>query len=310
MDLNQVTPTSLNHLVGNQTVRLQCAVALDSACIDNERFPHSVLLGPPGVGKSTLAQVIAHEMAVPFHEVLGQTLRTPSDLNNLLLQAEDKAIVHIDEIHEAPSSIQTALYMALDKRQIFVRGSLAVTALPIADFTLLCSTTEEHDLLQPLRDRMKLTLRFDYYSEEELARVASMRATALGLSVDESIYPLIAARSRGTPRLALRLLQAAHRCSRAEGRSQIVPEDFARAVELEGIDSLGLGFLEQKYLRSLVDGPRRVNVLASGLGVPTRTLTSVQEPFLIRAGLVDKDDQSRRVLTAKGREHLALNNSE
>jgi len=296
--------------VGNQTVRLQCAVALDSACIDNERFPHSVLLGPPGVGKSTLAQVIAHEMAVPFHEVLGQTLRTPSDLNNLLLQAEDKSIVFLDELHEAAPAIQTALYMALDKRQIFVRGSLAVTALPIADFTLLCSTTEEHDLLQPLRDRMKLTLRFNYYTEEELARVASMRATGLGLTVDESIYPLIAARSRGTPRLALRLLQAAHRCSRAEARSQITPADFQRAVELEVIDSLGLGFLEQKYLRSLVDGPRRVNVLASALGVPTRTLTTVQEPFLIRAGLVDKDDQSRRVLTAKGREHLALNTTE
>jgi Holliday junction DNA helicase RuvB len=256
------------------------------------------------MGKSTMASVVAQEMAVPFHEVLGQNLRNAGDLNSLLLQAEPKAIVHIDEVHEASTAIQTALYMALDKRQIMTRSGAAIIALPINDFTLLLSTTEEHDLLQPLRDRMRLTLRFDFYTELDLYQVVFTRAKGLGWDIDDVIPSLIASRGRGTPRIALKLLQAARRCCRAAGESLITVTHLQQACELETIDRLGLGFIEQKYLNLLVDGPRRVNVIASALGIPAKTLTSVQEPLLIRLGLIDKDDVSRRYLTSKGREHL------
>jgi Holliday junction DNA helicase RuvB len=303
-EINDVQPTSLSHLIGNAGVTAQVKVAMDAAFEDNHRFPHALMVGPPGMGKSTLASVVAQEMAVPFHEVLGQNLRTPGDLNSLLLQAQDKAIVHIDEVHEASTAIQTALYMALDKRQIMVRGGSTITALPINDFTLLLSTTEEHDILQPLRDRMRLTLRFAFYSELDLYQVIATRAKGLNWDIDSVIPSLIASRGRGTPRIALKLLQAARRCCRAAGESLITVAHLRQACELEGIDSLGLGFLEQQYLKLLVDGPRRVNVIASALGVPATTLTSVQEPFLIRQGLIDKDDVSRRYLTSKGREHL------
>jgi len=303
-EINDVQPTCLSHLIGNRGVTNQVKVAMDAAFEDNHRFPHAVMVGPPGMGKSTLASVISKEMAVPFHEVLGQNLRNTGDLNSLLLQVEDKAIIHIDEVHEAPTAIQTALYMALDKRQIMVRGGSTITALPINDFTLLLSTTEEHDILQPLRDRMRLTLRFDFYTELDLFQVVATRAKGLGWDIDDVIPSLIASRGRGAPRIALKLLQAARRCCRAAGESLITAAHLRQACELESIDSFGLGFIEQKYLSLLVDGPRRVNVIASALGIPAKTLTSVQEPTLIRLGLIDKDDVSRRYLTSKGREHL------
>jgi holliday junction DNA helicase RuvB len=303
-EINDVQPTSLSHLIGNRGVTNQVKVAMDAAFEDDHRFPHAVMVGPPGMGKSTLASVISKEMAVPFHEVLGQNLRNTGDLNSLLLQTEPRAIIHIDEVHEAPTAIQTALYMALDKRQIMVRGGSTVTALPVNDFTLLLSTTEEHDILQPLRDRMRLTLRFDFYTELDLFQVVATRAKGLGWDIDDVIPSLIASRGRGTPRIALKLLQAARRCCRAAGESLITAAHLRQACELESIDPFGLGFIEQKYLSLLVDGPRRVNVIASALGIPAKTLTSVQEPTLIRLGLIDKDDVSRRYLTSKGREHL------
>ena len=303
-EINDVHPTSLSHLNGSKGVTSQVKVALDAAFEDDHRFPHALMVGPPGMGKSTLASVVSQEMAVPFHEVLGQNLRNPGDLNSLLLQAEPRAIIHIDEVHEASTAIQTALYVALDKRQIMIRGGSTITALPINDFTLLLSTTEEHDILQPLRDRMRLTLRFDFFTQLDLCQVVATRAKGLGWDIDNAIPSLIASRGRGTPRIALKLLQAARRCCRAAGESVISVAHLRQSCQLEGIDSAGCGFLEQRYLNLLVDGPRRVNVIASALGIPAKTLTTVQEPFLIRMGLIDKDDVSRRYLTSKGREHL------
>lgn len=309
-EINDVSPTSLTHLIGNEGVIEQVRIAIDAAFQDQRRMDHALLLGPPGMGKSSLANVISQELATPFHEVLGQNLRTSADLNNLLLAAEERAVVHIDEIHEAPQPIQTALYMAMDKRQIMVRGRSSITPLPLTDFTLLLSTTEEHDLLQPLRDRMRLTLRFDFYTHEDLCRVVTQRARALGWDIAPEVAVLIAERGRGTPRLALKLLQAARRVCRALGEDLITVAHLHHACRLEGVDDLGLGVLEQRYCRLLLDGPRRVNVLASSLGVPAKTLTSITEAFLIRAGLIDKDEQSRRLLTPKGREYICKGVSE
>lgn len=304
-EVNDVAPSSISHVIGQQAVVNSIQIAIDSAFADRRRFDHAMLVGPPGMGKSAVANVIAAEMATSFVEVLGQSIKNSADLNGLLLQAADKAVVHVDEAHELPKQIQTAIYLALDKRKVFISGGKTVSAIPISDFTLLLSTTDEYHLLAPLRDRMRLVLRFDFYSASDLVKVLHQRTRALGWDIHEELFPKIADRSRGTPRLALRLLQGCRRVCRAEGSETITPEHFLRACELEQLDSLGLGPLDQKYLRLLADGPARLNVLASALGLAGRTISQVIEPFLVRAGLIVKDDQSRRQLTARGYEHVA-----
>lgn len=307
-EINDVAPSSLKHIVGQESVKAQVQVALDAAQQDAKKVDSALLVGGPGLGKSALARVIADEMATGFHEVIGQSIKFPSDLNALLLGAKDRDVCHIDEAHELPKTLQTALYLALDQRKLFVPGPKGKPqAIPIADFTLLLSTTDEFCLLQPLRDRLKLLLRFEFYTDEELTTVLQQRSHALGWAVDAEVMPLIAQKARGTPRLALRLLQSCRRVCRAEGGKAIKLDHLERACALESIDTLGLGPTEQHYIRILADGPTRLNVLASMMGLPARTVSQVSEPFLIRVGLMVKDDQGKRVLTEKGREHLFKN---
>ncbi len=265
-EINDAVPTSLSHLVGQKAV-------------------------------------IAQEMATEFHEILGQSITGIGDLNALLLSAKPKDIIHIDECHELDKTYQTALYLALDKRSIFVNSKRSPQPIPIADFTLLLSTTDEYCLLQPLRDRMKLTLRFEFYCEDELFVLLLQRCKALKWDVDLEGFDLIAQRSRGTPRIALRLLQSCRRVGRSQGHHIITVAHFERACELEQIDHAGLGPVEQKYLSILADGPTRLNVISTILGLPTRTVSEVTEQFLIRSGLIDKDKNGLRQLTAKGLQH-------
>ena len=206
-----------SHLIGQRGVIDQVRVALDAAQMDNKKFDHALLVGPPGMGKSALAAVIAQEMAANFHEVLGQSIKNSADLNVLLLAAKDKDVIHIDEAHELDRQHQTALYLAVDKRKLIVQNGKTPMSLPLADFTLLLSTTDEYGLLQPCRDRMKLLLRFQFYTEAELVKCLRHRSKALRWTVDEAVFPEITKRAKGTPRLALRLLQSARRCARAEG---------------------------------------------------------------------------------------------
>ena len=305
-DLNDAnsSPSSLSHIIGQRGVVDQLAVAITASFEDHRRLDDCLLVGPPGLGKSQLASVIGHELAVKTHEALGQSVKNISDLNALLLAADDQEIIFIDECHELPKLLQTSLYLALDKRKIVVRCGDAFNSIPLADFSLLLGSTDEYCLLQPLRDRMKLTLRFDFYSVEELSKIVQHRSKALQWHLDEALLPLIAQRSRGTPRLALRLLQSCWRVCRANGEEKIALHHLEKACALENLDELGLGPVEQKYLRSLAEGANRLNILSSMLGLPARTIAAVTEPFMLRAGLVVKDDSGRRQLTAAGREHL------
>jgi Holliday junction DNA helicase RuvB len=307
-EINDVAPTSLAHLIGQRSVVEQVRVALDAAQMDGLPFPSTLCVGAAGCGKTQTAKVIAAEMGGDFHEVLGQAIQSPADFNALLLGAKDKDVIFIDEVHELEKEFQTALYMALDQKRVFLqsgRPGRTPQSIPLADFTLLLATTDEYRLLQPLRDRMRLVLRFEFYSAGELVELLKQRTRALRWTVDDKVLAPIARRSRGTPRLALRLLQAARRVARSEGENSITLGHPERACELEQIDPLGLGPTERQYLLLLAEGATRLNVLASRLGLPARTVADVYEPFLLRQALICKDDGGRRQLTADGRLHLS-----
>jgi Holliday junction DNA helicase RuvB len=306
-EVNAIQPSSLKHLesISQKGMLDLVRVTLDVCFQDGSKFPHTAMFGGPGLGKSCLAQTIASELAVPYKEVTGLSLRSPSDLNSLLLSATDKSIVFIDESDTMSVATMTQLMVALTSGKLSLSSSRGVQSLPLADFTLLLATTEEYGLLQPLRDRCRLTLRFRFYCEDDLQRMVEVRARSLAWGIEDECVADIARRSRGTPRIAFNILQAARYVSRSDASDTILPVHLAKACELTGVDPLGLNVAtDLAYLSLLLDGDRQLNVLASCLGLPQRTISTVIEPFLLRSGLIEKGKQSRRALTSKGREHL------
>lgn len=304
---NEFRPNSLNHLIGQEQVREVVRTALDYSFQEQVPFPHSLMLGPPGVGKTALARVISEETASGFHELLGSAVSSPAEFFALLMRAADLDVVFIDEIHLLDPAHQHTLLIAIDERKIFLPNTNggAPQAINLADFTLIGATTDEHRLIRPLVDRFRLLLRFDYYNVDELAEIVRTRAKGLGWQMQSDVSGPIAKRSKGVPRLAIRLLQSCWRVCRASGEHVITHHHLKRACVLEQIDSTGLDATEQTYLRCLAEGPLRLNMLASMLGLPAKTISSVTESFLVRSGLITKDKNGLRLLTGKGMEHLA-----
>lgn len=301
-EVNETAPTTLKGMIGNPRVRDQIATAIASAKADNTRCDHCLLVGPGGVGKSLAASIIANVMGTDFKEVLGENIRTPADLNGIFLKMSEKSVLHIDEAHLL--NCQESLYPIIDKRVVTVQAGRKMISLPVSDVTILLSTTHEFMLHDSLRSRMKITLRYDYYEMVDLEKIVKERCKLLDWKIESSILSEIAKRSKGLPRLALRLCQSARRCSRAVGHSTIKLEHLHRAAELEGINEFGLDVTEQKYLLQLADGPVRLGCIATILGLPSRTVSDVTESYLLRAGYIARDEQHRRLLTDRGVEIL------
>lgn len=306
-----VRPTSLRRLVGMTKIREQVQIAIDSSFADGTKFPSTLLCSEPGLGKSELVSVIKHEMAVELHHIIGSSVGHISDLNGLLLGAQDKDIIYINECDSLKTEYQTALYLALDRGKVVLSGGKSgksPQSIPIPDVTIILDSNFESSVLPALKDRMKQVLYVPFYHEDELAEILRRRVRGLGWNVQDEVLPYLASLSKGTPRQALRLLSASHRVSRA-GEEKVVTLGHAkRAVGLEGLDEKGLTVPEQSYLLALADGVSRLGVISSRIAMPTSTVQRVVEPYLIRSGLISKDE-GRRELTAAGREHISRTSS-
>ncbi|MGE5612426.1 MAG: Holliday junction DNA helicase RuvB C-terminal domain-containing protein [Bacillota bacterium] len=303
-------PPTLDHVIGQKRVVQQLRTALDALFNDRAAqhageiaLPHLLMVGPPGTGKSLLSGIVAAELGSQLHEELAQNVQSPGHLHGLLMLAEPSDVVFVDEIHELLPQVQTTLYRSLEERRLFLGGDRKSVTLP--PFTFIGATTDEWALSKPLRDRFKIVLRLEHYSEAELIELLHQRAKRLHWAITEEAVKGIASRGRGTPRLAIRLLEGARRYARAENADTITEQHLKRLCDVEGVDTLGLDCLERRYLELLreAQGPIRLNVIATHLGLPRRTIEAVIENELIRLGLVSKSDDGR-MLTALGAKHL------
>lgn len=300
--------TSLNHVVGQKRAVTVLRTALDAYWHDRsksdgkEAFPHLLMCGPGGTGKTLLTELIAKELCVESHVELAQNIGNIGQIQGLLMMLEPEHILLIDEIHQLSETVQVSLYRALEERKLFLGGNRKPVMLP--PFTLIGATTDEYLLTPSMRDRFKILLRLQHYSHDETSMLIDQRAKRLGWEIDADSVVRLASRSRGVPRLAVRLLESAKRVASSKGLDRIEPKHVEEMLAIEGIDSLGFDPVEQRYLMLLKEsqGPVRLNVLATHLGLPKQTIEMFERDF-IRLGLITKGDKGR-ALTPKGVEHV------
>lgn len=304
-DLRDVQPTSFRHIIGQRHVTEALRIAVEASFAEKKRLDELLLCGPPGVGKSAYVTVLANELGgVPFTELLAQSITNTAELNAALLSASE-GLLFLDEIHLLRPTHQHALLQVLDKRRIFLSGGRSVQSIPVAPFTLVGATTDPDGLIEPLISRFRIVLHLDYYSQQELEEIVRQRCHALGWDYEPELLSEIAQRGKGTPRIAIRLLQSARRVQAAEGANILTVAHLQRACEIERISDLGLDNMQQKYLALLASGPQRVGVLASMLGVSMKVLQKTVEPYLLRSAMIVKTEAGLRSLTQIGQSHLA-----
>jgi len=308
MDINDSTPTILERFIGQHDAVQLAMMGREYAYAEGEPFPNSLMVGPPGVGKTLLAKTIGHEMGITASEVLGQNLCDACYLRGVLVNAVHRDVLFIDESDELPKPVQVLLYRAIEDKKLFLPFGIFTktqTSVALEDFTILLATNHESSLLKPLRDRFAFTLRFTYYSVDELTAILAQRVGALGWNVPDGILPKIAARSQGVPRLALRLLQLCYMTAKSAFASTISDEHLRIACEHEGLDNIGLNRDQSRYLRIVANAsvPIRRNVLGTKLGLPAKTIAHVIEPFLVRSDFIVKTDKGRQI-TPRGLLHL------
>ena len=303
-------PTSLAEFVGQSKVRRQLGLLLDAATMRRHTPDHILLAGPPGLGKTTLSMIVAAELDKPLHQTSGPAIQHAGDLAAVLSALTPGEVLFIDEIHRMARSAEEMLYLAMEdfKVDIMVGKGAGATSVPLelSPFTLVGATTRSGMLTNPLRDRFGFTAHLEFYSDDELSKVVSRASGLIEFALSESGVDEIARRSRGTPRIANRLLRRV----RDYGLVHDLPGDESTvqaALALYDVDDHGLDRLDREVLRAVVErfngGPVGLSTLAVSVGEESETIEAVVEPFLVRTGLLSRTPRGR-VATRLGWDHV------
>jgi Holliday junction DNA helicase RuvB len=294
-------------------VKENLAVFIDAAKLRNDTLDHVLLYGPPGLGKTTLSAIIAHELGVNFRITSGPALERPGDLAALLTNLEQGDVLFIDEIHRLPRTVEEILYPAMEDFSIDIingkgQGAMSIH-LPLPKFTLIGATTRAGQLSAPLRDRFGVTCRLEMYTPEELAKIVSRSADILGIACDSDGALEIASRSRGTPRIANRLLKRVRDFAQILNDGVINETSARTALDKLEVDELGLDMVDRRMLLAMIQhyngGPVGLDTLAAVIGEEAVTIEDVYEPYLLQLGFINRTPRGRIVLPA-AYEHLGL----
>ena len=294
-------PQRLAEYVGQARIREQLEIFITAARNRAESLDHVLLFGPPGLGKTTLAHIIAHEMGVHLRSTSGPVLERPGDLAALLTNLERNDVLFIDEIHRLSPIVEEILYPALEDFQIDImigEGPAARSIkIDLQPFTLVGATTRAGMLTNPLRDRFGIVARLEFYSEEELTAIVARSGRLLQAQLEPAGAREIARRARGTPRIANRLLRRVRDFAEVREKGQISQAVADRALAMLEVDALGLDVMDRKLLRAVIDrfagGPVGIDNLAAAIGEERDTLEDVVEPFLIQQGLLQRTPRGR-----------------
>ena len=306
-------PTSLSEFIGQSKVKQQLDLLLKAASLQKRSPDHILLAGPPGLGKTTLAMIVANEIGSGLRMTSGPTIQHAGDLAAVLSSLSAGEVLFIDEIHRMARPAEELLYMAMEDFRVDVmvgKGAGASSiSLELEPFTLVGATTRSGMLPNPLRDRFGYTANLEFYVSEELRLVLDRAATKLEMQAEAEAISLIASRSRGTPRIANRLLRRVRDYALVENHQKITQDLAAAALDLYEVDSLGLDRLDKQVLTTLIQKfegrPVGLSTLAVALGEEPDTIESVVEPFLLREGLIERTPKGRQA-TALAHRHLGL----
>lgn len=297
-------PTSLDEMMGQEKVKEQLRIAIQAAKQRGEAMDHVLLYGPPGLGKTTLSYVIAHELGVEIIATSGPLLERPSDLAGMLTNLGPRDVLFIDEVHRINRVVEEYLYAAMEDFRIDIiidQGPAARSvSIPLEPFTLIGATTRQGLLTSPMRARFGITAHLDYYTVEELRAIVKRDARLLGFEIDEGGAAEIARRARGTARIAKRWLRRSRDYAQVEGDGRVDAQTVSRALAILNVDEIGLDEIDLKLLAAIIDkfggGPVGLSNLAAVIGEEAETIEEVYEPYLIKEGFIKRTPRGRQAM--------------
>ncbi len=306
-------PQTLSEFIGQSTLKKTLQIALTAAAQRKEPLDHLLFYGPPGLGKTTLAYIVANELSSKLHLTSGPAIARAGDLASLLTNLNPYDVLFIDEIHRINKTVEETLYSAMEEYRLDIilgKGPAARNvSIKLKPFTLIGATTKYGALTSPLRSRFGLAQKLTFYSPKEIAAIIRRSAEVLKVSITPEAVKLLAARSRGTPRIANRLLKRARDMAEVKFSGTITPQSLQATFSLLEIDDLGLDKADRQVLRLIIQhhhgGPVGLNTIANSLSEDPQTIEEVYEPYLIQAGLLARTHRGR-ITTPKAYRHLGL----